>query len=192
MKRDAKTWYRITRCGMSNAPIPALAKIAKPQPTTRRGKSALMRLGGTMCCIAGVNVGRKYPTAASCAPGEGKGRPRRYLLTANPPKIIYTPIRTSRQPFLLHRPHVPTRFPSGCSTGGTNTRGKIFAPEGYKSFLLLLHHFSPSLLADPSTFPTSTCGLTDGQTLVIRMCGGRLFERERGKSRVEMHLLEEP
>lgn len=56
---------------------------------------------GTMCCFANVNVGRKYSAVVQQVSCSQRAKGSRSLLTvANLPKIIYMPIRTSRQPFL--------------------------------------------------------------------------------------------
>lgn len=57
----------------------------------------------------------------------------------------------------LHRSTYTSRFPSGCSTGGTNTRGKIFAPKGDKSSSSYFHPL-PSL-----PIPDSQSSCTDRQ-----------------------------
>lgn len=61
VKRDAKTWCVSSYSSRNverSVTGPRKNPTAKPRPTTRRGKSTLMRLGGTMCCIASVNAAR--------------------------------------------------------------------------------------------------------------------------------------
>lgn len=124
-----------------------------------------------MCCFAGVNVSRKYPTVANFAFGQRVAVAVVYLLTPRThPKIIYAPIRTS-QPFLVPPPRA-ARFPSGCSTSRTNIRGKIFALEGDKSCPLPPSSTAQSPAYRPPASPT-------GRAVAIRT-RTRLF-RERVK-----------